>query len=274
MGATRLYGVEVLNRVVAGRSVGDAAYARVARNRRASHSEAATEFVSARSITERASTNFTGVWCDLVLTSRMLKAVLVLALGLPGICFPVAAQQAKHSRAAKHRVAAATVTPLDSASSLSLYRATIPGAANNSLLFRNGPVRAWSDGAQLMSESAFVQIGMAPLGLFPVTYLAPSDVGPAPARKTAAASNARSQMLAGDGKDLPAEMINSPLNQVYCTGEVGFVYGQWSGKNSGDYVGSYVWGQAGNDKFQITAGASFENWSGSSTKLRAYPFSR
>ncbi len=40
--------------------------------------------------------------------------------------------------------------------------------ASNPILFHNGPVRAWSDGAQLVSESALVQIGMAPLGLFPV----------------------------------------------------------------------------------------------------------
>ena len=204
----------------------------------------------------------------------MFKGALVLALGLLGICFPVAAQQAKRSGTAKHHVAASAVTPLGSGSSLSLYRPTIPSASNNSLLFRNEPVRAWSDGAQLMSESAFVQIGMAPLGLFPAAYLAPSDVGPISARKSGAASNSRSEMLAGDGKDLPSEMINSPLNQVYCTGEVGFMYGQWSGKGSGDYVGSYVWGQAGNDKFQITAGASFENWGGNSQKIRGYSFSR
>jgi hypothetical protein len=143
-----------------------------------------------------------------------------------------------------------------------------------SLLFHNGPVRAWSDGAQLANETALAQIGMAPLGLFPVTYLAPSDVGPTPTRKASGASNSRSQMLATDGKDLPGEMISSPLNQVYYTGEVGFVYGQWSGKGSGDYWQNYVWGQAGNDHFQITAGAAFENWSGSSPKIRAYPFSR
>ena len=51
-------------------------------------------------------------------------------------------------------------------------------------------------------------------------------------------------------------MISSPLNQVYYTGEVGFVYGQWSGRGNGDYWQNYVWGQAGNDDFQINAGAS------------------
>jgi hypothetical protein len=81
-------------------------------------------------------------------------------------------------------------------------------------------------------------------------------------------------MIATDGKDLPGEMINSPLNQVYYTGEVGFVYGRWSGKGNGDYWQNYVSGQVGNDHFQINAGASFENSSGNSQKIRAYPFSR
>jgi hypothetical protein len=203
----------------------------------------------------------------------MFRGALVLALGLFGVCFPLPAQQAKHSGSTQHRVASA-VTPLDGVSNLSIYRAQILSGSNSSLLLQNGPVRAWSDGAQLVSESAFVQIGMAPLGLFPVAYLAPSDVGPVPVSKPITGSNSRPGDLAADGKDLSSEMINSPLNQVYCTGEVGFMYGRWSGKGSGDYVGSYVWGQAGNDKFQITAGASFDNWSGSSPKIRAYQFSR
>jgi hypothetical protein len=139
---------------------------------------------------------------------------------------------------------------------------------------QNGPVRAWADGAQLMNESAFVQIGMAPLGLFPITYLAPTDAGPAPTRKPDALPDSRSRNFETDGKDLSGEMFSSPLNQVYYTGEVGFMYGQWSGKGSGDYVGSYVWGQAGNDKFQITAGASFENWDGHGAKCRSFSISR
>ena len=119
----------------------------------------------------------------------MLKGALVLALGLLGICFPVAAQQAKHSGAAKHRFAASVLAPLESATSLSLYRyrPTIRNTSDDSLLFRNGPVRAWSDGAQLMSESAFVEIGMAPLGLFPAAYLAPRDPGLVSPRKPATA---------------------------------------------------------------------------------------
>ena len=140
----------------------------------------------------------------------MSKGALVIALGLFTVCLPLAAQQAKHSGAAQHRVAASAVMPLDAVSNLSIYRPNVINASN-SILFHNGPVRAWSDGAQLVSESAFVQIGMAPLGLFPVAYLAPSDAGPTSIRKPSAASNYRSANLATDGKDLPAEMLSSPL---------------------------------------------------------------
>jgi hypothetical protein len=203
----------------------------------------------------------------------MFKGALFLTLVFLAVSFPVVAQQTKHSRATQHRAPTAAKSTFEHGSTLSLYRPNVVSASNASLLFHNGPVRAWSDGAQLVSESAFVQIGMAPLNLFPVTYLALSDIGPTPIRKPSAAPNYRSANVSTDGKDLPAE-INSPLNQVYYTGEVGFVYGQWSGRGNGDYWQSYVWGQAGNDKFQINAGAAFENWSGNSPKIHAYPFSR
>ena len=203
----------------------------------------------------------------------MFKGALFLALGFFAVSFPAVAQQAKHSGAAQHRLGASALRPLDGVSNLSIYRPNVVNASD-SILFHNGPVRAWSDGGQLVSENAFVQIGMAPLGLFPVSYLAPSDVGPAPVRRSGTASDSRSANFPTDGKDSPAEMLNSPLNQVYVTAEVGFMYGQWSGKGSGDYVGSYIWGQTGNDKFQITAGGSFENWNGNGPKFRSFNLAR
>ena len=204
----------------------------------------------------------------------MFKGALFLALGFVAVCFPVAAQQTKHSGVAQHRAATSGTTTFEHGSTLSLYPSNVVVASNASLLFHNGPVRTWSDGAQLASETALAQIGMAPLGLFPAAYMAPSDVGPTPIRKSSAAPDSRSANLVADGKDLPGEMLNSPLNHVYYTGEVGFVYGQWSGRGNGDYWQNYVWGEVGNDKFRINAGASFENSSGNSPKIRAYPFSR
>ena len=200
----------------------------------------------------------------------MFRGALFLALGFLAVCFPVVAQQAKHSGATQHRVVTGAATTVEHGSSLSLYRPNVVSASSASLLFHNGPVRAWSDGAQLASETALAQIGMAPLGLFPVTYLAPNEAGNTSMPKRSTASASRPEDLGVDGKDLSGRMITSPLNQVYYTGEVGFVYGQWSGKGNGDYWQSYVWGQAGNDKFQINAGAAFENWSGNGVRFRSF----
>ena len=85
---------------------------------------------------------------------RMFKGALFLALGFFAVCFPVVAQQAKHSGAVQHRVAASALMPLDVVSNFSIYRPNVMNASNPSILFHNGPVRAWSDGAQLVSESA------------------------------------------------------------------------------------------------------------------------
>src|SRR5213595_1194534 len=158
----------------------------------------------------------------------MFKGALFLALGFLAVCFPVAAQQTKHSGAAQHRAATSGTATFEHASTLSLYRSNVIVASNASLLFHNGPVRAWSDGAQLASETALAQIGMAPLGLFPVAYLAPNYSGPPPVPNRSTASVSHPQNVAADGKYLPSEMISAPLNQVYYTGEVGFMYGQWS----------------------------------------------
>jgi hypothetical protein len=205
---------------------------------------------------------------------RMFKGALFLAVGFLAVCFPVLAQQAKHSGATQHRAATSDRSTFERGSTLSFYRPSVVSASNASLLFHNGPVRAWSDGAQLASESALAQIGMAPLGLFPVAYLAPGDVGPIPTTKPSSASNSRFQNSAVDGKDLPNEIMSQPVNRVYYTGEVGFLYGQSIGKGSGDYWQNYVWGQAGNDHFQVTAGAAFENWSGNGAKLRTFRIPR
>src|SRR5215211_1002633 len=162
---------------------------------------------------------FTGICCDFVLSSRMFRGALVLALGLFTVCFSLAAQQTRHAGPAQHRVNTSAVTPFDSVSNLSIYRPNVM-KGSDSILFHKGPVRAWSDGAQLINESALVQIGMAPLGLFPAAYLAPNEVGPTRIMKSTARSDPRSANLAADGKDLSSEMLSSPLNHVYYTGEI------------------------------------------------------
>ena len=197
------------------------------------------------------------------MNSHMIGRVLSIAAGLLGICFAVAAQQANSSGPTQSEHAAA----------LSLYQPKILSVKNSSLLFRKGPVRAWSDGGQLVSETALAEIGMVSLDLFPVAYLPPNASGAATAKKGSATSDSPSGNFGPDGKDLTGMMI-LPTDQVYYGGEVGILYGRWTGKGGGDLMQSYILGTVGNDKFQISVGAEYEESSGHSARYHSYVFPR
>ena len=197
------------------------------------------------------------------MNSRMIGRVLSVATGLLGICFAVAAQQANSSGP----------TQSDHAAALSLYQPKILSVKNSSLLFRKGPVRAWSDGGQLVSETALAEIGMASLDLFPVAYLPRNASGVATAKRGRATADSPPGNLGTDGKDLPGMMMSLP-DQVYYGGEVGVLYGRWTGKGGGDLMQSYILGTVGNDKFQISVGAEYEESSGHSARYHSYVFPR
>jgi hypothetical protein len=158
----------------------------------------------------------------------------------------------------------------DPAFALNVYQPRISGAYDSFLLLHRGPLGAWSDGGWLASQSALTQIGMASLDLFPVAYWTPNVFGGVSGPQANARS--RTQHSAIDGKDNASDIMESPMDRVYYGGEVGFLYGQWSGKGGGNMWETYVVGTVGNDKFQITAGASFDEWndSGRSVRFRSF----
>jgi hypothetical protein len=193
----------------------------------------------------------------------MIRRVLSVAVGLLGVCFALAAQQA-NSRAG---------TQNEHVSALSLYQPKIFSAKDSSLLFHKGPVYAWSDGGQLVSETALAEIGMVSLDLFPVAYLPPNTSGVATAKKGSAASDSPSGNFGPDGKDLTGMMMSLP-DQVYYGGEVGILYGRWTGKGGGDLMQSYILGTVGNDKFQISVGAAYEESSGRTPRFHSFVLPR
>jgi hypothetical protein len=210
----------------------------------------------------------------------MIRRGLAVAVGLVVVCYPLAAQQPNRPRPTKKRALEFkqlhTATGLGPVFALSLYQPKIFSAKDTSLLLRKGPVQAWSDGGQLASETALAEIGMAPLDLPPLAYFNPDAFPPAPGptKKGSGPSDSRSENFGTDGKDWPGEIMVPPSDPIYYTGEVGILYGQWSGKGSGDLLQSYVWGQAGNDKFQITAGAAYEESSGRGLRFRSFNVAR
>jgi hypothetical protein len=217
--------------------------------------------------------NFTGAPGYLDVNCVMVQRVLCVALGLFGALLPAVAQQA-HRSISREQLRSSSI--LNAPLSLSLYRPKNSGAANSSLLLHNGSVPLWLDGAQVSTEvidpgysfvSQWVQMGFTSSDVFPAASLSAAQP---PARRPSAARvhGSDGKDLGADGKDSPEEMLSSPLNPVYCGGEVGFLYGRWSGKGGGDMWETYVVGTVGNDKFQITAGASYDEWNGSGRSVR------
>jgi hypothetical protein len=188
----------------------------------------------------------------------MIKRALCVALGLAGALFPAAAQQLPSTRA------------FDPAFMMSLYQPRISSAGSSSLLFHQGPVTTWWDGGWLANENALSEIGMASLDLFPVSFLPPEVFGPVSGQKRSPARGSRSGNSGTDGKDFPGEILESPLDRFYYGGEIGVLYGQWTGKGGGDLFETYVVGTVGNDKFQITAGAAYQEWSGRTLRFRSF----
>lgn len=190
----------------------------------------------------------------------MVKRVFCVALGLVSACFPAVAQQANRPDW--------PVAAIDPAFALSLYQPKFSGAGDSFLLFHRGPVRTWSDGGWLASENALTQTGVA-LDLFPVAFLPPvfGDVsGPK------GNGDSRSENSGADGKDNAGGIMESSADRVYYGGEVGVLYGQWSGKGGGNMWETYVVGAVGNDKFQITAGAAYDEWNGNGRAVRFRSF--
>jgi hypothetical protein len=115
------------------------------------------------------------------------------------------------------------------------------------------PVLTFLDGTRLPVSSEMGRMGTAPVEFPSITYMSVAYVSRAKVRNGNAA-----QVSEKDGKDSSAEVMTSPSSPYYYGGEVGFMYGH----SSGDEFGTYIDGVVGNDKFQINAGASYQEWNG------------
>jgi hypothetical protein len=216
---------------------------------------------------------FTGAPGYLDVNCAMVKRALCVALGLLVALLPAVAQQPHHStKREQSRSAGASSALL----SLNLYRPKVWGATNSSLLLYNGSVPLWLDGPELNNgivgpsygfASSWVQLGFTSAAFLPSAFL--SGAQPSAQRPSAGRVHGTDDKdLGTNAKDSPDEMLSSSANPIYYGGEVGFLYGRWSGKGGGDTWESYVVGTVGNDKFQITAGASYDEWNGNGRTLR------
>ena len=179
--------------------------------------------------------NFAGAGRRFSRKSFMMKRALLVVLSAFALCFPVAAQQA---------------ITLDQ---MSLYRPEILSTADCSTLFQGLPMLTLLDPRDLPASSELGQMGMAPIDFASDMSYTVAEVDRIIVRPDHSKDSAK------DAKDSLSEVTGlQPSSGVYSGGEVGFHYGHASGKFGGDLLETYMLGTVGDDKFQITVGASYE----------------
>jgi hypothetical protein len=169
----------------------------------------------------------------------MIKCALVALLGVLSVCLPVGAQQTGPSSRSQSM----------GLEQLSLYRPEILNTVDSSTLIGGLPILGLLDGQRLPISTPLGRMEMAWLGLSPAAPLANVDN-----HKTTTSPEYKSVA--------PHEATPLRLTPDYVGGEVGFFYGRSTGKFGGDAMGRYILGTTGNDKFQISVGASYEEWNG------------
>jgi hypothetical protein len=110
------------------------------------------------------------------------------------------------------------------------------------------PSLALSDGQPFSLSSAFIRMETATPDFLPALSAAEPQRAAAPETS---------------GKDSSSKVLEVRRPYFdYAGGEVGVLYGKSSGKFGREFEQGYIIGSVGNDKFQITAGASYENSNG------------
>ena len=188
--------------------------------------------------------NFTGAGRLLAVNSPMNKRGLLPAVVFLGLCLSLAAQQASGS-------------PPGHGGTFTLAQLRGLAAANNgSVLLQpnlfnslDNPVFGFpfSNRDVFSLATTFNLVGASPQSFLPFT----------PANETPRVSRP-----ATSAKDSSDRLFDLRPNFDYVTGEVGFLYGRSSGKFGGEYKEGYIFGEVGNERIHISAGASYEEWNG------------
>lgn len=186
----------------------------------------------------------------------MVKSAVLLGLGFLGFCFPLTAQQTSRVERTKHEAATSRQlrpSALDTPARLTLSRPEVFSATNGSVLM----MLTLFEGQRLPASGELGSMGMPRLDYF-------QDDLPS------AAEVERPNAAPIDGKDLPAEIVSSPLSSIYYSGEVGVFYGSSSGKFGREIMQTYFLGEVGNDKFHITVGTAYEESNGRNPRFRSF----
>jgi len=188
--------------------------------------------------------NFTGAHGLLAVSYLMTKRGLLPVVVFLSLGFSLAAEQASGSPSG--RGGTFTLAQLRSMAAANNASVLLQPSLFNSL---DNPVFGFpfSNRDVFSLSTTFNLMGSAPQSLPPFS---------------SAVELPRASLPATSGKDSSDRLFDLRPHFDYVTGEVGFMYGHSSGKFGGDYLGGYIFGEVGNDRIHISAGASYEEWNG------------
>ena len=188
--------------------------------------------------------NFTGAGRLLAVNSPMNKRGLLPVVVFLGLCFSLVAQQASGSP--RGHGGTFTLAQLRTMAAANDASVLLQPSLFNSL---DNPVFGipFSSRDVFSLSTTFNLLGSAPQSFLPFS---------------SAAELPRASLPATSGKDSSDRLFDLRPHFDYVTGEVGFMYGHSSGKFGGDYLEGYIFGEVGNDRVHISAGASYEEWNG------------
>jgi hypothetical protein len=196
--------------------------------------------------------NFAGAGAVLVVNSDMTKRIVLGLAAFLSFCFSLCAEQPARA------LSLAQLNSLASQSSRPLFFQPAAFSKLGDPLLTDGAFgpTAFSNGETFSLATTYNLVG-TPTSFLPTTMAMQSP------SRTAPATYSKDK----DSPDYPLDLRPG----YYVTGEVGFTYGRYTGKFGGDYKQAYILGQVGNDKLQITVGASYEdsnsNWNGKTFRL-------
>src|SRR3954469_5536115 len=181
----------------------------------------------------------------------MIKRALPAVLALVSLGVPVSLHAADPLAAGGSETVAIEgalkTGELDPGRAVSLHLPDVYASLNGPALINGLPMMALLDGRRFPITSELGRMGMTPVELGPIAFLSPVAGSKAPASRS---SRSRSEALDKDFAMRP--------NPIYTGGEVGVFYGRSTGRYGGDEFGTYVIGEVATDRFQITAGASYQ----------------
>jgi hypothetical protein len=166
----------------------------------------------------------------------MIKRATLVTLSVFSVCFPPISQQASPWP----QTGTATLDQLN------LYRPEVLSMVDSAKLVAGLPMLALLNEDRLPISTPLGRMGMAS------TDISFAFADAAPVQKINASRV--------DPKDSPREVMPSQVTPEFLGGEVGVFYGRSTGKFGGDAWGSYIESSFGTDKYQISVGASYEEF--------------